>query len=448
MLTSLVAAGVVLLLAAAPAGAVTITEFPVGAGPRYIHPGPDGNIWFAYSAGIGRISPAGERFAPILNTHSPVDLVNAADGSVYWSGDAALGLRTANGAVYGGRITAPAYAIALTATGELRWSLPGSGICRYTLGFDTLPILCSGLLDTTTRVTGLALGPDGRLWAAAYDDNRVRRMTADGNGFDLVLDMPVGSGPARVAVGPDGNLWVTMFDASAIDRFTPAGARTRFPLPPGAGPNDIVAGPDGALWFTEYSANKIGRMTTDGALTNEFPIPTAHTQPIGITAGPDGAIWFTESTAGIVGRLRLDPPQTPGAGGGGTVADRVAPRFVRRPTLKPARFRSGRASTLTFTLSEAAQVTFTVARRRSGRRVGRTCVAPTRSNRDRRRCTRYATVATLRRAGLQGANTVRFGGRVGGRALRPGTYRLTASARDAAGNRASAPAASFTVLAR
>ena len=450
-----VALGLVLMLVAtAPAAAVTITEFPVGNGPRYIHPGPDGNLWFAYDAGVGRISPAGEQFAPIPDAHYPVDIVTAPDGTVYWAGDTGVGRRIpfgtvdtpTTGEVVGG------YGVAVTAQGALRWGARNYGVCFFAANFGQVPFNCTGVPGRTTDIT---LGPDGRLWSAHYEANQIRRSDLSATTYDLTVDLPAGSGPVRIAAGPDGNLWVTMFDASAIDRITPTGIRTRFPLAPGLAPNDITAGPDGALWFNEYQGNRIGRMTTAGTVTDAYPIPTPGARSIGIAAGPDGAIWFTESTAGKIGRLRLDPTQASGPGGGGgggggggagAVSDRLAPRFLGRPVLTPARFRVSGGSTLTFSLSEASTVTLTDARRRTGRRVGGVCRARTRANRSRPRCTRYVTVGSLRRDGRAGVNSIRLSGRVNGRALGEGVYRLTLRARDAAGNRSTPQTVAFTVV--
>ena len=55
------------------------------------------------------------------------------------------------------------------------------------------------------------------------------------------------------------------------------------------------------------------------------------------------------------------------------------------------------------------------------------------------------TVGTLKRRGLQGVNRVVFTGRIGRRALRPGSYRAIATAKDAAGNASAPSAASFTI---
>ena len=100
-----------------------------------------------------------------------------------------------------------------------------------------------------------------------------------------------------------------------------------------------------------------------------------------------------------------------------------------RPRLRP-----NRRTVLRFTLSEPAAVTMTIARARPGRRAGGRCRAPTRRNARRPRCTRHVVVARLRRDARAGANRVMFSGRVIARRLRPGRYRVTAVARDAAGN--------------
>jgi virginiamycin B lyase len=452
---------------ATPAGAVTITEFSIEPGspqnthaPRYIDVGPDGNLWYTdggTSSGIGRITPDGAAIPQIVDLNRPVDLVTQPDGTVFWSGDQGRGRRLPNGTIEM-RSDSPEYAVALTPDGDVRWTtaLSPSGkptVCKLPAPPSFGGYNCVGdPTDVPGRITGMALGADGRLWTAGYEGNAVRRLKSNGLDSELKIDMPVPSGPARVALGPDGNIWVTMYDADAVDRFTPNGLRTRFPLSPGAKPGDIVTGPDGALWITEAGLNKVGRMTTAGALTNEFALPTAGTQVEGITAGPDGALWFTESATAKIGRLKLDPAQ-----GGGGVTDSVAPLFLRRAAFSPRRFavargatpksaKRARGSKLSFSLSEPAAVTIAIARPAAGRRVGKSCRKPTRGNRSRRHCTRYATVGTLKRDALQGGNSVAFSGRIGRKALRPGRYRARVRAKDAAGNASKRSDAKFTIL--
>jgi hypothetical protein len=106
------------------------------------------------------------------------------------------------------------------------------------------------------------------------------------------------------------------------------------------------------------------------------------------------------------------------------------------PTAQNAgrRRRVPRGTSLRFRLSEAAIVTLGFRRRVAGRRVGGRCVKPTRANRRRKRCARYVAAGSLTRTSILGANRVRFTGRIGRRPLKLGRYRLTARARDVAGN--------------
>lgn len=94
--------------------------------------------------------------------------------------------------------------------------------------------------------------------------------------------------------------------------------------------------------------------------------------------------------------------------------------------VSPRRVRTGKNATILFRLDRAASVTFTLQRTLAGRRTGRRCVAPTRGNRRRRRCTRYSSVLVrLRVDGNAGANRAAL--RVHGDGRRVGRYRLIAA---------------------
>lgn len=108
--------------------------------------------------------------------------------------------------------------------------------------------------------------------------------------------------------------------------------------------------------------------------------------------------------------------------------------------------RSG--TTISYRLSEDADVTFTVQRRAAGRRVGRSCRRPSRRNANRRKCRRYVTVAAFVRTQTVGLRRVAFSGKVGRRRLSPGKFRLGVEARDPSGNRSRRQFASFTIIVR
>lgn len=81
-----------------------------------------------------------------------------------------------------------------------------------------------------------------------------------------------------------------------------------------------------------------------------------------------------------------------------------------------------------FRLDRAAEVRLAFTRLLSGRRVGGRCGAPAAGNRSKPRCTRRQSRGMLRIAGRDGANALAFRGRVAGRMLPPGRYRLSATA--------------------
>jgi hypothetical protein len=104
-----------------------------------------------------------------------------------------------------------------------------------------------------------------------------------------------------------------------------------------------------------------------------------------------------------------------------------------------------RGTTLSFSLTEAAKVRVAIQRKRSGRRNGGKCVAPTKKLRKAKKCTRYVTLGALTKSGRAGTNKVAFTGRLKGKLLARGAYRFSITATDAAGN-ASTRTITFTVI--
>ncbi len=139
------------------------------------------------------------------------------------------------------------------------------------------------------------------------------------------------------------------------------------------------------------------------------------------------------------------------------VPDRT-PAVISRFSMSRKRFRLGRRRTpriaatprgtaFRFRLSEAADVTITIHRALTGRRVGKSCRKASRRLRKRRKCTRYVRRGALRRRTLKaGSRRVAFTGRIGSTKLKAGRYRATISATDAAKNRSRSRRTSFRVV--
>jgi hypothetical protein len=130
-------------------------------------------------------------------------------------------------------------------------------------------------------------------------------------------------------------------------------------------------------------------------------------------------------------------PPSPGSSGSGTRRRRA---LVTRLRLRPAAFHAamsgrsvkaaaGRTGTrVSYAVNIAARVRFTVQRASRGRRVGGRCLRTTRANRTRRPCLLLRSVpGSFTRTRAAGPDRFIFTGRLAGRALRPGRYRLLAA---------------------
>jgi hypothetical protein len=102
-----------------------------------------------------------------------------------------------------------------------------------------------------------------------------------------------------------------------------------------------------------------------------------------------------------------------------------------------------------FMLNETATVRFTFLRATPGRKVGRKCVAQTKRNRAKPRCTRFVPAGTLKFTGHAGLNKVAFQGHITTRKKLPlGTYTLSITATNAAGQKSAPKTLRFKIVKR
>jgi hypothetical protein len=141
-------------------------------------------------------------------------------------------------------------------------------------------------------------------------------------------------------------------------------------------------------------------------------------------------------------------------------ADTVAPKVLSLGFLNSS-FRAARkggsiarrkppvGTRVRYRLSEAATARFTIQRAAKGRKKGHRCVRPTKKNRKAKRCTRYVKLkGSFSRISKAGLNSFRFTGRLRGKKLRPGRYRLVMVATDAAKNKSKPKRAKFRIVLR
>jgi virginiamycin B lyase len=239
----------------------------------------------------------------------PVGLVAGTDGALWFAEQAGnkIGRITTNGAL--SEATVPTSSsnpidVAPGPDGAMWFTeCTGNKIGRIT---TTGTITETPVLTASSKPYGITQGPDHALWFTELTGNNIGRIVPPGGGGTVTeTAVPGGGNPADIATGADGALWFTVFLGNKIGRITTAGSITNeYPIPTASSEPIVPAeGPDGAIWFSEETGNKIGRITTAGMITHEYPIPTSGSVPEGIAAGPDGAMWFVECVGNKVGRI-------------------------------------------------------------------------------------------------------------------------------------------------
>jgi hypothetical protein len=165
---------------------------------------------------------------------------------------------------------------------------------------------------------------------------------------------------------------------------------------------------------------------------------TVATSPDGTSFGADGtfttAVPPVSPSAPTLTALAIRPSSVlPDAGRGASIA-----RKKKR----------AHGATVSYRDSQSAVTTFTVLSPHKGFRVGRNCQTkrPRRHRGKLRRCTRYVSIGGFTHTDLAGANAFHFTGRLHGKPLRVGRYRLQATARNATGQTSRALTVGFRIV--
>jgi hypothetical protein len=180
------------------------------------------------------------------------------------------------------------------------------------------------------------------------------------------------------------------------------------------------------------------------SLTGLAPATTYHFQAL--ATGPEGTSVGADqtfTTAAPPPPLPPPPPHPPALSG---LA--VSPSRLHAEHGSGASLSIRRGATISYSDSQAAVTTFTVQRSSSGYRSGRSCVAkrPTHP-RHPKRCVRWTPVkGSFTHADTGGAVRLHFTGRLNRKPLAPGSYRLLAVPRSAAGLLGKQAVAAFTVI--
>ena len=275
-------------------------------------------------------------------------------------------------------------------------------------------VIGPALLDNETVQAAVRL-PNGAAWQPATDlgpvgvRSRQAQVAIDGQGNAVAV--------WKVDRAPDDRIQASGYDAVAPQLRSlsiPASAVAGKPVAFSVSPFDVWSALLTAWTFGD------GTRATGNAVSHTYA--KAGTYSVGVTAFDEAAnstaatrtiaIAPAASTTPALTRLRVSPSAFRAARKGATV--------------RAASVRSG--TRVSYALSLAAKVRFTVRRATRGRKLGGRCVTATRANRRRASCTRYVTVqGSFTRSRRAGRDRFTFTGRLAGRTLRAARYRLTAT---------------------
>jgi len=204
---------------------------------------------------------------------------------------------------------------------------------------------------------GVAVGPDGGLYIADCGNNRVRRVGPDG-----VITTAAGNGmagfggdggpatqaalncPWDVATGPDGSLYIADFNNNRVRRVGPDGVIATVAGKAGGSfggfsgdggpatqaelsrPASVALAPDGSLYIADTYNARIRRVGPDGiiataagggtSLGDGGPATSASLDPYGVATSPDGSLYIADYNHNRVRRVGPDGVITTVAGNG------------------------------------------------------------------------------------------------------------------------------------
>jgi hypothetical protein len=219
---------------------------------------------------------------------------------------------------------------------------------------------------------------------------------------------------------------------------------------------DTVGAPTSMLSRT-YVGGVLGPPVTLSRNGEGQILGTANDWPIAVSSASAGSVAFAfgqssgatanEIVAGVVDLpAGSGPPPPPPKDTAPTVSGLKLSRttFAIGSLLPKLSRKTKVGTTISFKVDQDSTTTFAFSAKKKGFKVGRRCKARAPKGRKAKRCTRLVRVGGFRVATPAGSHKERFQGRISRRrTLRPGSYRLTLTATDPAGNQSKPKFANF-----
>lgn len=122
-----------------------------------------------------------------------------------------------------------------------------------------------------------------------------------GSSYDISVPGPQLGSTHELVVGPDGNFWFTQQLQDRVGRMTYDGQFTFFSTGEGSQPHGIKFDAQDRLWITRQASNTITQMDLNGNIIANHTIPSPGANPHGLTVARDGKVWFTGREGNLIG---------------------------------------------------------------------------------------------------------------------------------------------------
>ncbi|MFT7287858.1 MAG: virginiamycin B lyase [Halieaceae bacterium] len=162
-------------------------------------------------------------------------------------------------------------------------------------------------LPPTARPHSIVPGADGRIW---YTGNSNATIGVLDPGTGLVREYTTQARDPHTAVfHPNGKLYFTAQQAGVLGRLDPATGEI-VEIATRKRPYGIKSGPRGRLWIAYNGANAIAAMDPDTMAVEYFAIPDENTRIRRLDIASDGRIWYVNSSLGRIGVLDPETGET------------------------------------------------------------------------------------------------------------------------------------------
>jgi virginiamycin B lyase len=145
-----------------------------------------------------------------------------------------------------------------------------------------------------------AIGPDGNIYIAVMQGNRIARFDTKTLQF-TEWELPPNAKPHGLLVDAKNIVWYTGNGNGTIGALDPRSGRVlEHKAPSGGDPHTLIISDDGIIWFTVQGGGRIGRLDPRSSRITEYKTSGS---PYGLALDKQGNVWFCRFSADSLGRL-------------------------------------------------------------------------------------------------------------------------------------------------